>query len=119
MVDRDLHHSQMAEQLVEVPQFEQFASLLAEQIVDIPVPGGSLHDYLPDPRFAALSAVSRDEPGTRVFFALFTDFKKVRSPPRSSARVHGHSSSWTPAACEAEEAVHSGFKYKYLEYNDV
>ena len=66
LVDRDLRHSQMAEQLVEVPQFEQFASLLAEQIVDIPVPGGSLHDYLLVPGLAALSAVLRDEPGTKV-----------------------------------------------------
>ena len=44
LVDRDLRHAQLAEQLVEMPEFVQFASLLqqqrAEQIVDNPVPRG-------------------------------------------------------------------------------
>ena len=57
LVNLDLRHAQMAEQLVEMLEFVQFASLLqqqrAEQIIDIPVPrgrrggGGGLQSFLP------------------------------------------------------------------------
>ena len=58
-----------------------------EQNVDIPVPGGGLHD-LCDPGGSSSSAVSSDERGESFFFfALFPELKKVRSPPR--VRVRG------------------------------
>ena len=47
-----------------------------EQNVDIPVPGGGLHD-LPDPGGSSSSAVSRGEG----FFRTFPRVKKVRSHP--------------------------------------
>ena len=57
LVDRDLRHAQIAEQLVEVPTILSFASLqqqTAERIIDIPVPrghggsgGGGLHGFSP------------------------------------------------------------------------
>ena len=60
-----------------------------EQNVDIPVPGGGLHD-LPDPGGSSSSAVSRDECGEG-FFGLFLGSKKVRSQPASlSPRVPAH-----------------------------
>ena len=61
----------MAEQLVEVPTVLSLALLQqqsAEQIVDIPVSGGGLHDLLPV--LGSSSAVSRGELG-QGFFALF------------------------------------------------
>ena len=117
---------QIVEQFVEVPTVLSFALLqqhIVEQIVDNPVPRlrdyhGSLQgfsprtefnsvgscDPLPDPRLAASSSVSRDEEFQGGFRTLPRSEKKVRSLPQSSsARVHGHSISWTSAACEAPD----------------
>ena len=68
MVDRDLRPAQMAEQLVEMPEFVQFASLLqqqrAEQIIDIPVPQWSSRGWWRSLKFSSKtefnSAVSAD-----------------------------------------------------------
>ena len=139
-VDRDLRHSQMAEQLVEVPTVLS-PSLLAEQIVDIPVPCGhptqnstaSVEQYTLTFLFPVevltifplilgwqLHPQSRVMSWCKGSFRTFPRFQQsAQSAGRSSARVHGHSSSWTPAAYEAEEAVHSGFEYGNLEYNEV
>ena len=89
LVDRDLRHSQMAEQLMEVPTILYFLKQqLAEQTVDIPVPlcrggsgGGGLQGFRPG---QVPTASSSFLDGMRLFkgvFALFPDFKKVRSPP--------------------------------------
>ena len=69
LVDQDLRQAQMAEQLVEMPEFVQFASMLqqqrAEQIVNIPVPGGSRHSrrgpqgFFPGQGSMASSSVDR------------------------------------------------------------
>ena len=48
----------------------QSSTAFVEQIVDIPVPGGGLHDSLLDPGSAAPPAVSRDELGQRFFRTL-------------------------------------------------
>ena len=58
----------------------QNGAALFEQIVDIPVPGGSFHDLHPDPGSAASSAVSRDEAFQWVFHT-FLRSKKVRRRP--------------------------------------
>ena len=68
-----------------------------EQIVDIPA-GGGLQDFLPDPWLSASSAVSRDEAFQRVFRTFPRVQKSARSAKWSSAREHGHSSSWTSSA---------------------
>ena len=82
LVDRDLRHSQMAEQLVEVPTVLS-PSLIAEQIVDIPVPrgrggsdGGGLQGFLQEQNSTVL--VSKQIVANPV---RSPDFKKVRSPP--------------------------------------
>ena len=54
-----------------------------EQSVDIPVPGGAVHDLHPDPGLAASSAVSRDE-AFQVFFSHFFPFSKKRAVLRES-----------------------------------
>ena len=138
LVDQDLRQAQMAEQLVEMPEFVQFASMLqqqrAEQIVNIPVPGGSGilvevlkvssqdRDQWLLPQWIALPLWERHLKG---FFALFPHFKKVQSPAASAemtrqvefstlgsrqvahAGVAAHSSSWTQAAYELEESSSS------------
>ena len=50
-------------------------ALFVEQNVEIPVPGGGLHD-LPDPGGSSSSAVSRDERGERVFRTFLQVEKK-------------------------------------------
>ena len=62
-----------------------------EQIVDIPVPGGELHDFPPDAESAALPAAI-----SRVFFSTFPQIQKsAKVAAHSSARVPAHSSSST------------------------
>ena len=136
-----------AEQLVEVPTVVSFSSLQqqsAEQNIDIPVPGtrgdrGGLQGFRP--RQGSQRTVEQivdilageglqgflpilvwqPHPQFRVmrcFIGFFRFQKSAQSAGRSSARVHGHSSSWTPAASEAEESL-SAFEFEYILYNDV
>ena len=86
----------------------RFPAATAEQNVDIPVPGGSLHG-LSVSGSSSSSAVSRDVRGDG-FFRTFTQVKKSATPPpRSGSELPPHSSPWTPAAydvpmvLEAEE----------------
>ena len=75
----------------------------------MPVPSRGLQDSLPDPWVAASSAVSRDEAfqdGVRTFPWFQKNAQSAGSP---SARVHGHSSSWTPAAYEEPTPALEGF----------
>ena len=76
-----------------------------EQIVDILVPGGGPHEFLPDPGSAAHSAVSREELLLSGFFELFHVGKSAEAAWSPSARVHAHSSSWTPAAYETPDLL--------------
>ena len=65
LVDRDLRHAQMAEQLVEMVEFVQFASLLqqqrAEQIVDNPVSAWSSGEWWRFSRFSSRTEFSSSE----------------------------------------------------------
>ena len=66
-----------------------------EQTVDIPAPRGDPLHFHPFPGSAALSSEFAGK-AYQVFFALFPEFKNVRSPPRVRVPgLHGHSSSRT------------------------
>ena len=122
LVDRDLCHPQMVEQFVEVPTVLSLSLLqqrIAEQIVDIPVPGGDLQDFLPDPGVTDPSAVSRDE-AFKVFFSHFSPGQKsAEVAGSSSARVHGHSSSSTPAVYGQGTLVDDGDAFEGLFQDDA
>ena len=80
LVDRDLRSPQLAEQLAEVPTILYFLKQpIAEQIVDIPAPGGGLHDSNPIPGSAASSAVPRGGAFQGRVFALFPRSQKKES----------------------------------------
>ena len=103
-----LLQQQLAEQTVDIPVSrrggsgsggpqsfnpEQSSTAFVEQLVDIPVPGGGLHDSLLDPGSSASSAVWRDE-AFQGFSTLFPDFKKgAQSGRQVTAGVVAHSSS--------------------------
>ena len=75
----------------------------AEQIADIPVPGGLRHDSLPDPHPSALPADLPGELNQCFFFALSPEIKKSATvAARSRSRVPAHSSSSTPQAHDAD-----------------
>ena len=76
-----------------------------EQLFEIPVRAGE-GPHLPDPGASGSSAVSRDESGHRDFRTFSHDDRSARSAGSSSATVHRHSSSWTPAAYVAEELTY-------------
>ena len=87
LVDRDLRHAQMAEQLLEMCEFVQFASLLqqqrAEQIIDIPVRSGALQGFRPGQVSTASFSISRPaDEALKFFFSHFSQKEK-------SARVAG------------------------------
>ena len=127
-MDRDLRHAQMADQLVEMPEFVQFASQQqrAEQIVDIPVRGGGRQGFRPGqvatasaslPRSAheAVEGVFRTFPrfhksaesGQQVSAEITrqVDYFTLGAHQMAHAGVAAHSSSWTPAAYEPEESL--------------
>ena len=89
-----------------------------EQIVDIPVPSGGLHD-LSDPGGSSSSAVSRGERGDVVFRTSPRVKKCPRFAASSSPRVPARSSSWAPvvyAGCQAGDYdVHD----EYFEYGGL
>ena len=89
----------------------------AEQIVDIPVPSGGLHD-LPDPGGSSSSAVPRDERGDG-FFQTFPWVKKSPIAARPSPRVPARSSSWTPVAYAGGQAGDYDVHDEYFEYGSV
>ena len=78
----------------------------AEQFVGFPVSRGGLPDLRPGQSSSSSSHVPArdqeglDEPG-EVVCALFPVRKSAEVAGHVSARVPPHSSSWTPAACEA------------------
>ena len=81
LVDRDLRHSQTAEQLVEMPEFVQFASLLqqqrAEQIVDNLVRSGGPQGFRPGQGSTASSSSSRSaDEAVEGGFRTFPRFQK-------------------------------------------
>ena len=100
LVDCDLRHPQMAEQLMEVPTVLPLALLQqqsAEQTVDIPVPHGDLQGFLPGQFSTASSSHSPDA-------------ENEAGPPHSGSALPPHSSPWTPPAydvsmCRVEEQV--------------
>ena len=79
LVDRDLRHPQMAEQLVEVPTVlspSLLRQLCAEQIDDIPVRRGGLQGYRPGQiRTASSSSLAADE-AFQGFFSHFSPKQK-------------------------------------------
>ena len=99
---------QTAEQIVDIPvphrrrrgqgglqgfrPGQKSTARFVEQNVDIPVPGGGLHD-LPDPGGSSSSAVSRDERGTGGFRAFPLVKKSPKSAASPSPRVPARSSS--------------------------
>ena len=91
LVDCDLRHPQMAEQLVEVPTVVSYSSLLqrtVEQHVDIPVPHGRVQGSLPGQSSTTISS------GIRVVRTV-EQIVDILSPGGSLA--HGSSSSAGPA----------------------
>ena len=88
-----------------------------EQLVDIPVPaGGGLQNFRSG---QSSSAVLRHERGHRDLRTFAHDVKSARSAGSSSARVHPHSSSWTLAACEAEERAYPDFEYQFFDFRGL
>ena len=89
-----------------------------EQLSEILVhAGGGRH--LPDPGASGSSAVSRDGSGLWDFRSFSHDDRSARSAGSSSARLHQQSSSWTQAACEAEEAAFPGIENEFFDYGGL
>ena len=91
LVDLDLRHPQMVEQLVEVPTVLSLSLLqqrIAGQIVDNPVPRGR--------RGSGVFKVFSQNRTQQHFSPISKKSAEVARSP--SARVHAHSSSSTPAA---------------------
>ena len=119
----------VAEQIVEIPRrgdpqgFLPRQSTLqrtVEQFADIPVPaGGGLHGIRLDPGGPSSSAVLRHERGHWDLRTFAHDVKSARSAGSSSARVHPHSSSWTLAACVAEERAYPDFEYQFFDFRGL
>ena len=112
----------VAEQIVEIsgrgdPQgFLPRQSTLqrtVEQLVDIPVPaGGGLQNFRSGQGSSALSQNAARHGDLRTS-AL--DVRSARFAGSSSARVHPHSSSWTPAAYEVEELSYPDIEYEFFD----
>ena len=100
----------------------RFPAATAEQNVDIPVPGGSLHG-LSVSGSSSSSAVSRDVRGDAVFHTFPRLKTNATPPPRSGSELPPHSSPWTPAPYDAsmvheeEEECEEDFEVEYVEYD--